>query len=198
MQLLLLLNVVVVACISVELGASRASIFIETLASWAVSRVGLVDREWIHLGVLRALVPVTESVLLHVGRIRMRTLFRQVQLTVHVEIVYLLEGHALLSSLLLVSSLFVIGAALAVGSFLLDDELLSRVCIDLVHLWQLLLLLLLELGLLLLVLFQTLLALIAGELAMGSALGHTLSLSPRARRLRSNVVALDDADVLSI
>lgn len=198
MQLLLLLNVVVVACISVELGASRASIFIETLASWAVSRVGLVDRKWIHLGVLRALVPVTESVLLHVGRIRMRTLFRQVQLTVHVEIVYLLEGHALLSSLLLVSSLFVIGAALAVGSFLLDDELLSRVCIDLVHLWQLLLLLLLELGLLLLVLFQTLLALIAGELAMGSALGHTLSLSPRARRLRSNVVALDDADVLSI
>ena len=195
--MLLLLNVVVVACISVELGASRTSIFIETLASRAVSRVGLVDRKWVHLGVLRALVAVTERVLFHVGRIWMRALFRQVQLTIHVEIVYLLEGHALLSSLLLLS-LFVIGAALAVGSFFLDDKLLARVCIDLVDLGQLLLLLLLKLGLLLLVLFQTLLALVAGEFAMGSPLGHTLCLSPRARRLRSNVAALDDADILSI
>jgi len=193
----LLLNVVVVACISVELGASRPSIFIEALASWAVSRVGLVDCKRVHLGVLRALVAITERVLLHVGRIRMRTLFCQVQLTVHVEIVYLLQGHALLSSLLLLS-LVVVGAALAVGSFFLDDKLLSRVCIDLVDLWQLLLLLLLKLGLLLLVLFQTLLALVAGKFAMGSPLGHALGLSPRARRLRSNVAALDHTDVLSI
>lgn len=97
-------------------------------------------------------MPVGESILFHVARIRVRTFLGQIQLTVHIEVVNLLQRHALLSSLFFLR-LVVLGAPLAVSTFLLDDELLARVGVNLVHLGELLLLLLLELGLLLLVLF---------------------------------------------
>ena len=107
-------------------------------------------------------------------------------MTVHVEVVDLLQGHTstLLSFLvwmgivrLAVGCVVVIGASLAVGALLLDDELLARVRIDLVDLWQLLLLLSLQLlGLLLLVLLQPFFALVAGQFAVIGALGHALGL----------------------
>lgn len=78
---------------------------------------------------------------------------------------------------LAVGCVVVIGASLAVGALLLDDELLARVRIDLVDLWQLLLLLSLQLlGLLLLVLLQPFFALVAGQFAVIGALGHALGL----------------------
>lgn len=78
---------------------------------------------------------------------------------------------------LAVGCIVVIGASLAVGALLLDDELLARVRIDLVDLWQLLLLLSLQLlGLLLLVLLQPFFALVAGQFAVIGALGHALGL----------------------
>ena len=149
-------------------------------------------------------MPIRERVLLDVARIRMRTLLCQIQLTVHIEVVHLLQGHA--SALLSFSGcvcvirglaiIVIIRASLAIGSFLLDDKLLSRVCIYLVHLRQLLLLLdRLELlsRLLLLVFFQAFLALIACQLAVIRAFGHALRLGTAcrvciARALRSNCI----------
>ena len=80
----------------------------------------------------------------------MGTFLRQIQLTIHIEVVDLLQRHTLLSTLLF--SLVIIRATLAIGSLLLNDELLSGVGVDLVNLRQLLLLLLLELCLLLFIL----------------------------------------------
>lgn len=61
-----------------------------------------------------------------------------------------------------------------------------------------LLLLLLKLCLLLLVLLQAFLALVAGQFTVRRALGHALSLRPRARALRCYRVAFDHADVLRV
>ena len=76
--------------VTVELRATRAPILIEALTSWTVSRVGLVDSEWVHLRVLRTLVPVRESVLFDMTWVRMRALFGQIELTIHVKVVHLL------------------------------------------------------------------------------------------------------------
>ena len=143
---------------------------------------------------LRALVPIRERVLLDVARVWMRALLCQIQLTIHVEVVNLLEGHApvlLLGFLLrmgvvrwLAIGIVIVGASLAVGALLFDDELLTRVGVDLVDLGQLLLLLGLQLlRLLLLVLFQAFLALIACQFAVVCPFGHALGLSS-ARRVR--------------
>ena len=92
--LLLLLDIVVMACITVELRASGPPVLIETFAARSVPRVGLVNGEWVHLRVLRALVPIRERVLLDVARVGVRALLSQVELAVHIEVVHLLQGHA--------------------------------------------------------------------------------------------------------
>lgn len=76
--------------VTVELRATRAPILVEAFTSRTVSRVGLVDSEWVHLRVLRTLVPVRESVLFDMTWVRMRALFGQIELTVHVKVVHLL------------------------------------------------------------------------------------------------------------
>lgn len=99
--LLLLLDIVVVACITVELGATGATVLVEALTARAVSRVCLVDGQGVHLRVLGALVPVAERVLL-VRLIRLAILLSQIQLAVHVKVVHLLQRHPSVLSPLLV------------------------------------------------------------------------------------------------
>ena len=108
----------------------------------------------------------------------MRAFLSQIQLAIHIEVVDLLQWHPLLSTGLL--GLVIVGTALAIGTFLLNYELLSGVSVDLVNLWKLLLLLLLELRLLLLVLLEAFLALVARQLAVGRPLRHALCLGSGA------------------
>jgi len=73
--LLLLLDIIVVTCIAMmELRTTWTSIFIKALTTRSITRVGLVDSEWIHLRVLRPLMPVGEGVLLDVRCVRVGTL----------------------------------------------------------------------------------------------------------------------------
>lgn len=67
---------------------------------------------------------VLERILLRVvRRVRVRALLGQIQLAVDVEVVHLLQGHALLSFFGV--GVVVVAAALAVGTLLLDYELLA-------------------------------------------------------------------------
>ena len=150
--LLLLLDIVVMTRIAVELRATRASILIKALAACTVSWISFVDSERIHLWVLWPLMSVWKCVLLDMIWIDLRIFLWQVELTIHIEVINLLQRHPVLSPLRVI--LVVIRASLTVGSFLFDDELLTWIGIYLVYLWQLLLLLvLLKLRLLLFVLF---------------------------------------------
>lgn len=185
-----------------ELRSTWSAVLIEALATWPIPRIGLVHSQGVHLRVLRALVAVGESILFDVAWVRVRTLLCQVELTVHVEVIDLLEGHAsaLLRFLLrlrgirwlaivVVGSSVIIRASLAVCTLFLNDELLARVGVDLVDLGQLLLLLDLQLlSLLLLVLLESFLALVARELAVIGALGHALGLGP-ARCIASATIS---------
>ena len=126
----------------------------------------------------------------------MRTFLSQIQLTIHIEVVDLLQWHPLLSTFLF--SLVIVRTALAIGSLLLNDELLTGVGVDLVHLRQLLLLLLLELRLLLFVLLEAFLALVARQFAVRRPLGHALCLSSGARALRGNRISFYPSDSLWI
>ena len=104
----------------------------------------------------------------------MRAFLSQIQLTIHIEVVDLLQWHPLFSTFLF--SLVIVRATLAICSLFLNDELLSGVGVDLVDLWQLLLLLLLELRLLLFVFLKAFLALVARQFAVWRPLGHALCL----------------------
>lgn len=124
--MLLVLNVVVVSSIAMELRPGLLSIIVETFAtSRSIPRICFIDGEWVHIGVLRGLVPIRESVLFGVrcSGVWLRRFLREVQLAVHVEVVQLGVGHALLSFLGIIG--VIIRATLAVGSFFFDDEVLS-------------------------------------------------------------------------
>jgi hypothetical protein len=112
-------------------------------------------------------VPVRERVWLYLLGVRVRVLLLQVLLAARV-VAHLLESGT--PCCLLLSVLVLVARFLRVGAFLLNNELLARVGINLSHLvWVRLLL---QLGLLLLVLLKALFALVGGQLAVRGALGH--------------------------
>lgn len=161
--LLLLLDIVIVPRVAIKVASAGGTDFLETFAPWPVSGVRLAHRHRVGLP-LRG-VSIGEGVLLDGLPIRVRALLAQVQLTVRIVVVHVLkDGLPVLRT-----ALFIAGS-LAVGPLLLNYELLARVGVYLGYLREGLL----KLGLLLLVLLQSLFALVRRQLAVRGALGQAI------------------------